>query len=141
MYQLVTETANFIRHAIPTDDLIDVNAEPATSGTQPASKSPSLQKQTISVTGFGHLGDGNLHLNVLLKGRQRAADISETLQIKRQLNEFIYDKCIAMGGSISAEHGIGVEKMPYMTQMHKEATLSLMRGVKQLHDPDRKSTR
>lgn len=143
MHQMVTDTADFLQSAIQEDQVINVSLSREIPSSHPAGETetataaaPSPSQKQLCVTGFGHLGDGNLHLNVLLKGSAaNKSDAAETLQIRRQLNKFVYDKCIEMGGSISAEHGIGVQKRPYMQQAHKEATLAVMRGVKQLLDP------
>ncbi|MEE3068111.1 MAG: FAD-linked oxidase C-terminal domain-containing protein, partial [Actinomycetota bacterium] len=73
---------------------------------------------------FGHVGDGNLHVNVT------------GLDGDDVLDRSIYELVIAMGGSISAEHGIGTAKSAYLPMQRSDAELNLMRGLKAVCDPN-----
>lgn len=75
----------------------------------------------------GHLGDGNLHLVVSLGER--------TAQRMRRVEEAIYRPLTAASGSISAEHGIGLEKREYLHYCRTDAEIALMRQLKSLLDP------
>ena len=82
------------------------------------------------VTGFGHLGDGNLHLNVYTPGVfEQRADVLGAIE------PFVYEWIAARRGSISAEHGIGVMKPNYLHMSKAPPMIELMRGVKALLDP------
>ena len=74
---------------------------------------------------FGHLGDGNVHVNVVAGG----ADYEE-------LGAVIFGLTAACGGTISAEHGIGVEKAPWLHLLCSSAELDAMIRLKQALDPD-----
>ena len=63
---------------------------------------------TARVVGYGHLGDGNLHLNVY------AAAAEEAPGLRRALEPFVYEWAAARRGSVSAEHGIGQAKVPFL---------------------------
>jgi FAD/FMN-containing dehydrogenase len=76
---------------------------------------------------FGHLGDGNLHLCWRV-------DPSIPAQ-KARLSEIIYSRLRPFGGSISAEHGIGLEKLAYIGNSRSEVELQWMRNLKRLFDP------
>jgi FAD/FMN-containing dehydrogenase len=76
---------------------------------------------------FGHLGDGNLHLCWHLK--------SDSPAHRARLSEIIYSHLVSCGGSISAEHGIGLEKMPYIHHSRTTTELHYMRRLKELFDP------
>jgi FAD/FMN-containing dehydrogenase len=76
---------------------------------------------------FGHLGDGNLHI-----GLHHSDDRSD---IGGELEQRIYDLVAACGGSISAEHGIGISKRPYLRHSRTEAEVALMRAIKRAVDP------
>ena len=76
---------------------------------------------------FGHLGDGNLHIAVGV-----GAGDAET---RRRVEETIYGPLRAREGSVSAEHGIGIEKRPYLSWCRSEAELALMRTLKDTLDP------
>ncbi len=81
---------------------------------------------------FGHLGDGNLHYNVFPpKGQSRDAYTDQRITIKR----CVHDLTHAMGGSVSAEHGIGRLKVADLERYGDPAKLAAMRKVKSALDP------
>lgn len=85
----------------------------------------------FAIKSFGHAGDGNLHIYTC------ANDMDET-EFKRQVAEFmeiIYKKAAECGGLISGEHGIGYGKMEYLADFAGEASMRLMRGIKEVFDP------
>ena len=82
---------------------------------------------------FGHVGDGNLHYNV---AQPDAADAAEFMLNGAELTEAIYDLVAEMGGSFSAEHGVGVLKKGYLARYRSEAELGLMRTMKTSLDPN-----
>jgi FAD/FMN-containing dehydrogenase len=87
----------------------------------------------FEVVWFGHIGDGNLHLNIL-KPAALATDLFFERCGKVSLDLFaMIDR---HGGSISAEHGVGMLKKPYLEYSRSAADIALMRGVKGLFDPD-----
>jgi FAD/FMN-containing dehydrogenase len=63
------------------------------------------------VLGHGHIGDGNLHLNTVMKGFN---DLDTAKKIRAALQPFVFDYVRDKGGSISAEHGIGLLKADYL---------------------------
>ncbi|KAI9665594.1 MAG: hypothetical protein M1829_005674 [Trizodia sp. TS-e1964] len=81
----------------------------------------------VGVVGYGHMGDSNLHLNV---GVRRYAREVEAL-----LEPWVYEWIREHGGSISAEHGLGLQKREYVRYSRGEVVLGMMRGVKRLYDP------
>jgi len=81
---------------------------------------------------FGHLGDGNLHYNVFPRpGRSRADHEAERPAIKRAIHDLVHE----MGGSISAEHGIGRLKVDDLERYGDPAKLAAMRAIKAALDP------
>jgi FAD/FMN-containing dehydrogenase len=87
----------------------------------------------FEVVWFGHIGDGNLHINVLKpEGLADAEFIAQCEQVTKLLAEALKRH----GGSISAEHGIGLVKKPYLESTRSAAEIALMRGVKQVFDPN-----
>lgn len=85
----------------------------------------------FAIKSFGHAGDGNLHIYTC------ANDMDEA-EFKRQVAEFmeiIYKKAAECGGLISGEHGIGYGKMEYLADFAGEASMRLMRGIKEVFDP------
>lgn len=84
------------------------------------------EKGTLTV--FGHMGDGNLHLIAGVPDR--------TPETKKRLNEIIYGPLRSIGGSVSAEHGIGIEKRDYLGWSRSENEIALMRLLKSTLDPN-----
>ena len=81
---------------------------------------------------FGHIGDGNLHINVL-----RPDDLSEEAFIAQceHVTRLLAATLQRHGGSISAEHGIGLVKRAYLESTRSVAEIALMRGVREVFDP------
>jgi FAD/FMN-containing dehydrogenase len=87
----------------------------------------------IEVVWFGHIGDGNLHINVLRpEGLAEDAFIAQCEHVTKLLAETLHRH----GGSISAEHGIGLVKRAYLESTRSAAEIALMRGVRQVFDPN-----
>eukprot|EP00760_Papus_ankaliazontas_P002882 PhM_4_TR11314/c0_g1_i2/m.99421 len=84
----------------------------------------------VIVTGYGHMADGNLHLNLVdtTRGAHAAA-------LDKVLNPFVYDFVCKHHGSISAEHGIGRVKRDALHRTKDAAVMAEMRALKQLFDP------
>jgi FAD/FMN-containing dehydrogenase len=86
----------------------------------------------VRVTPFGHLGDGNIHYNLSQpEGGDRDAFLAET----KRVNRLVHDLVHTLGGSFSAEHGIGALKKAELQTYHAPETLDLMRAVKAALDP------
>jgi FAD/FMN-containing dehydrogenase len=81
---------------------------------------------------FGHLGDGNIHYNVSQPIGANAADF---LGQWHAINAVVFEIVLRMGGSISAEHGIGVLKRDELPQVKDKVAIELMRGIKAMLDP------
>jgi len=82
---------------------------------------------------FGHIGDGNLHLNILKPENLENADFFEKCQ---QVNKWVFDIVERHGGSVSAEHGVGLVKKDYLEITRSAADIDLMRGIKKVFDPN-----
>src|SRR3954464_1276086 len=81
---------------------------------------------------FGHLGDGNIHYNV---SQPVGADTAAFLARWHEVNAVVFDIVLRMGGSISAEHGIGVLKRDELPEVKDKVAIELMRGIKAMLDP------
>ena len=80
---------------------------------------------------YGHLGDGNLHINVM---KEKISDEDWNTKINDGIGE-IFKLAVNLGGTLSGEHGIGIAKRPYMFIAMKEANIEVMRGIKRAFDP------
>ncbi len=79
---------------------------------------------------FGHVGDGNLHYNLTVP-----EDLANDGQRVMRITTTIYDLVAELGGSFSAEHGVGVTKRAYLEQYRGSAEIELMRRLKRALDP------
>jgi len=86
---------------------------------------------TIRICGYGHLGDGNLHFNLVADERSN----SEFDSKKDRLYELIYEHVAKYNGSISAEHGIGQTKRAQLAKVKAPEVLDVMRAIKASIDP------
>ena len=89
------------------------------------------QKYAIQIVNFGHAGNGNIHVNLLV-------DPDNTAQMKNAepcLKE-VFKTVLDMQGTLSGEHGVGLEKRPFMNLEFDAATLDLMRRIKKEFDPN-----
>ena len=85
-------------------------------------------KYGFKIPCFGHAGDGNIHVNVMI-------DISQ-IDKGHQCIEEIFKLIIDMGGTLSGEHGIGISKAPFMNIAFTEEELNLFRNIKKAFDPN-----
>ena len=81
---------------------------------------------------FGHLGDGNIHYNV---SQPIGGDKAAFLARWHDVNAVVFEIVLKMGGSISAEHGIGVMKRDELPDVKDKTAIEVMRGIKALLDP------
>jgi FAD/FMN-containing dehydrogenase len=79
---------------------------------------------------YGHAGDGNLHVRPLLKGGH------EQMEMAYELMDRVYRKVISLNGTISAEHGDGLLRTPYLELQYGTPITSLFKGIKELFDPN-----
>ncbi|MDP3520090.1 MAG: FAD-binding oxidoreductase [Hydrogenophaga sp.] len=85
---------------------------------------------------FGHLGDGNLHFNLSPATDRLGPDHSAAfVALEAPLNRLVHDAVVACGGSISAEHGLGVLRRDESARYKAPVELALMRAIKQALDP------
>lgn len=90
-----------------------------------------LAKSTIPYTIVGHVGDGNYHV-ILLIDPNNPQEIAEM----ERINHGIVKRAIAMDGTCTGEHGVGVHKMPFLVEEHGEDALDMMRALKRAFDPN-----
>lgn len=81
----------------------------------------------VSVVGYGHMGDSNLHLNVATRSYDK--------RVEQVLEPYVYEWVAKRNGSISAEHGLGLAKKKYIGYSRSETMIGLMKQIKNLYDP------
>src|SRR5213078_602685 len=108
-------------------------------GVVPRTKLPEILKfiracakqYDITIANVFHAGDGNIHPILLFD--ERDAD-----QVKRVLmaSNDILTECVRLGGSVTGEHGIGVEKLDHLHLMFNDADLAAQRKLREVFDPE-----
>jgi D-lactate dehydrogenase len=105
----------------------------------PVSRIPDLvtqvesiaEQQSLTIVCFGHVGNGNLHVNILYD----PADAAVTARAELAMGQ-VFEAALALGGQLSGEHGIGLTKRGFMSLALDPPTLAAMRAIKQVFDPD-----
>ena len=88
-------------------------------------------KYELQVCMVGHVGDGNIHPQIAL-------DLENDIEFKKYISakSEIYEIAVSLGGTISAEHGVGSEKLSYFENTVDKEAVKYMRGIKKLFDPN-----
>lgn len=87
----------------------------------------------VRLVDFGHLGDGNLHYNV--QAPEASDSKAFVMDFEHQINTLVFDQVKRYKGSISAEHGVGEQKVHKLPHYKDPTALAMMRAVKQALDP------
>jgi FAD/FMN-containing dehydrogenase len=80
----------------------------------------------VLIIGYGHIGDGNIHINICVKEGQKV----------EMTEGEIFQEVVGKGGSISAEHGVGIHKPQYLHLQKSEHILGIYRQIKNIFDPN-----
>ncbi len=104
----------------------------------PVSRLPALiegveglsARHRVPIVNFGHAGNGNIHTNLMVD----PADAGQMERSRQCLSE-VFDLVLALGGTLSGEHGVGLEKQPFVAREIDPATLAVMGRIKQDLDP------
>ncbi len=85
----------------------------------------------FEVCWFGHIGDGNLHLNILKPDNLSKDEFFDKCKV---VNQYVFDTVKKFNGSISAEHGVGMTKKPYLNYTRSDVEIGYLREVKAVFD-------
>lgn len=85
----------------------------------------------LKIANVFHAGDGNLHPNILFDRQDQVQ-----LELVERASKEIMQLCVDAGGTITGEHGVGIDKREYMTLVHGPAELEAMAATKRVFDPD-----
>ena len=96
-----------------------------------AKTSADIAQVSIPIALFGHVGDGNFHLVVLVD-----TDNPQEMAEAAWISERVVERAIAMEGTCTGEHGIGLGKRKYLVREHGETAVAAMRAIKAALDPD-----
>ena len=90
------------------------------------------EKYGFQVPCFGHAGDGNIHVNVMVKDKTNEKEMEDGHKAIEEIFQYVVD----LGGTLSGEHGIGTSKAPFMHIAFTEAEMNLFRSIKKAFDPN-----
>lgn len=115
------------------------NAKISEDTVVPRTKLPDLlrgvkligDKHDLKIANLGHIGDGNIHVNIMCDQDMTDEWRSKMLIAKRE----IFELTKALGGMLSAEHGVGCVQKPYMNIFFDEIHFQILRGIKKTFDP------
>jgi FAD/FMN-containing dehydrogenase len=86
----------------------------------------------MRIVAFGHVGDGNLHYN---QSKPEAGENAAFISAQPEVNRIVHDLVHQLGGSISAEHGIGQLKREEILRYKSPLEMEMMRAIKRAFDP------
>lgn len=90
-----------------------------------------LSKESgIKIVSFGHAGDGNIHVNIMVD-KNNKEEYRKGVELVKQ----VFQETLELGGTLSGEHGVGLTKTPYIGMEISETELSIMKSIKQVFDP------
>jgi len=121
-----------IARLAPSYYVLDGTVPRSRLGTALAGVDRICSALNLRVANVFHAGDGNLHPLVLIED----PDDHELLKRVHEAGRQIMQLCLELGGSITGEHGVGIEKRAYMALMYDHAALSAMWDIKHVFDPD-----
>ncbi len=84
----------------------------------------------LPILTFGHAGDGNIHVNIMLD-RDNPAELNKGLAAKKRLFAHVLD----LNGTLSGEHGVGLTKAPFVARELDESSIRIMQQIKKVFDP------
>lgn len=113
--------------SIPIAELYDLVNETRDRLTEAGLVGPDASHPVVDVVGYGHMGDANLHLNIPVRRFDKT--------VEKAIEPWVYEWVQKRNGSISAEHGLGVTKKPYIGYSKSDTMIRLMKQIKDLYDP------
>lgn len=126
----ITESTS---HKMPYKNDVSVRVSKVAEFLDEMTKLISKEHPDFEVVWFGHVGDGNLHINIL-----KPDSISSEEFVKRckSVDKLMFTLIERLEGSISAEHGVGLVKKPFLLHTRSREEVQLMREIKKVFDPD-----
>jgi len=114
-----------------TMDILDVAVPPASIAKLMDALDEIAKKYNMYLPMYGHAGDGNLHPHILMK---KAGGVKE--EYLERVKKEIYDITIGLGGTITAEHGIGKIRIKNLNQYLDKKTIEVVQKIKKVFDPN-----
>jgi glycolate oxidase len=115
----------------PTTILEDITVPRSKLGAMIRFVNEIATKHNLQIATFGHFGDGNLHPTILTDER----DAAEMHRVEAALKD-IFDHALALGGTITGEHGVGLAKKAFLKQQLGDSSYALLQQIKRTLDPE-----
>lgn len=133
LWQLRENISETISHFTPYKNDLSVNVSDVPTFLTEVETVVSQRYPTFEIIWFGHIGDGNVHLNIL-----KPTDLEKDLFFQQceAVNDEIFQIVKKFGGSISAEHGVGLLKKPYLHYSRSPEEITAMQALKAVFDPE-----
>lgn len=120
-----------LRHVAPKKINEDVVVPVSKVATFIEALEQLAHEHRIRIVNFGHAGNGNIHVNLLVN-----PDDTEEMERAAACLESVFDSVVTLGGTLSGEHGVGLEKRDFIDREIDPPALSLMRAIKAQFDPN-----
>jgi len=127
--ELITES---ISHFTPYKNDISVRVSKVPEFIKTINNTVFKEHTDLEVIIFGHIGDGNLHVNTLKPESMSQKDFVNKCE---SVSKLLFTELENLGGSVSAEHGIGLLKKPYLKHSRSEYEIEIMKQIKKVFDP------
>ncbi|KAF2816562.1 uncharacterized protein BDZ99DRAFT_376278 [Mytilinidion resinicola] len=114
--------------SIPISSMYDIVNDVRDRMTEAGLTGDDDAHPVVDVVGYGHMGDSNVHLNIPVRRYDK--------KVEKALEPFVYEWVQGKNGSISAEHGLGIQKKPYIGYSRSDTMVKLMKQIKDLYDPN-----
>jgi D-lactate dehydrogenase len=89
-----------------------------------------IQEYPVKIVNFGHAGNGNIHTNIMLDPTDPKQEQAGQICLEK-----IFTKVLSLHGTLSGEHGVGIDKRDYVANELDAVSLKLMHGIKNVFDP------
>ena len=127
--ELITES---ISHFMPYKNDVSVRVSKVPEFIKAINNTVFKEHKDLEVVIFGHIGDGNLHINTL---KSETMDQNTFIKKCEPISALLFNELKRLGGSVSAEHGIGLLKKPYLKYTKTAYEIELMKSIKKIFDP------
>jgi len=133
LWQLREDISESISSRTPYKNDISVTVSKVPAFLEEINSVVSVHYPDFEIIWFGHIGDGNLHLNIL-----KPDNLSKELFFAQceKVNKWVFEIVQKFDGSVSAEHGVGLVKKAYLHYTRSEIEIGYLRGIKSVFDPD-----
>ncbi|MBX9769697.1 MAG: FAD-binding oxidoreductase, partial [Bdellovibrionales bacterium] len=132
MWKLRENISEALSKFTPYKNDISVRVSKCTQFLTEADRLLKTAYPDFEVVWFGHVGDGNLHISIL---KPAALAMDEFVKRCQIVDRILFETIAKYGGSISAEHGVGLSKKPFLGYTRSQEEIALMKSLKSIFDP------